>query len=57
MPTAAEIEKSHRARALLEDDVFAECLYNVKMTALVKLADIDASDTNGILKLQAMAAF
>ena len=43
------------AARLLADDTLAEAMTNVRMKALVALADVDAADTKEILRLQAIA--
>ncbi len=54
--TEAEIEHfAKEAARLLSDDTLATAMSNVRMKALVELADVDASDTKEILRLQAIA--
>lgn len=43
------------AQRLLTDDVLAEAMTNVRLSALTRLATVDASNTNEILRLQAIA--
>ncbi len=46
--------RAERARGLLADDLLAEALTTVRMAALLGLADVKATDTNDILRLQAI---
>jgi len=52
------LEQEHRAeeaKNLLANDLFADAMAQVRMSALAKLADVDATDTPAILRLQAVA--
>ena len=55
MTTAAEQHYANEAARLLADETFATAMTNVRMTALVALGEVDASDTKEILRLQARA--
>lgn len=47
-------ERADRAKVLLNDDLFAEMLTTVRLEALNGLAEVKASDTDDILRLQAI---
>jgi hypothetical protein len=52
---ATEKHYANEASRLLSDDTLATAMTTVRANALVALADVDASDTKEILRLQAIA--
>lgn len=53
MATDDEIYRAERAKSLLADDAFATALTELKMEALLALADADATKFSTIAQLQA----
>lgn len=51
---AQKIERANRAKVLLNDDLFAEMLTEVRMDALNALSETPADDPNEIRRLQAL---
>lgn len=56
MDKRALIERSERAKHLLNDDLFAEMLTTVRAAALNELAEINPDDKTAILRQQAIVA-
>lgn len=52
--TEDDIYRAQRAKDLLSDEVFADALTSVRMDALLSLAEVKATDTVDILRLQAI---
>lgn len=55
MADAVAAHFAKEAKRLLNDDTFATAMTVVRTNALVALADVDATDTKEILRLQAIA--
>jgi hypothetical protein len=55
MTDAVAAHFAKEAARLLADETFATAMTNVRMSALVALGEVDASDTKEILRLQARA--
>jgi hypothetical protein len=54
MNEAELIHRAEEAKTLLANDLLAEALTTVRMDALLGLAAVKATDTNDILRLQAI---
>lgn len=54
--TPADREKAEYAKLMLQSDVFAEALTEIRNDALLALAEIKADDMLGIVRQQAIVA-